>query len=440
MPITQPEVVACVLPIRLPVIDLLPSDFQRLVVALLVGTLIGLDRERSAERKAHRLFAGVRTFPLIALAGAIPMLVIDSTGPALLIVSFLAVSAVALVAYARTSADGDVGATTEIAAFATFLLGVLAGAGYMHVAGAVGIGVAILLVAKPRIEGFSRALSAEELAATLELAVISVIVLPLLPDQGYGPWQVLNPFDIWSVVVLVSGLSFAGFVAMRMWGERQGLILAGMIGALVSSTAVTMAMAARSRTDAQLERPAASATVLASTVMCVRVAVLAGIVNLGVLPRLLPVVGAMVMVGVLAAWMMSRNGPALTPSTESTSLTNPFSLREALGFGVIYALVLVGAHTAGEYCGVRGAYAAAAFSAVVDVDAVTIAFTQAGPGSDAWRANAAAITLAVVTNTLVKLGIASATGAPGFRRVVATALGVMAIAGACSGFAIHYHR
>ena len=430
---------ACVLPIHCGMIDLLPGDFQRILVALLVGALIGLDRERSEERKAHHLFAGVRTFPLIALAGAIPMLIVHITGPALLIVSFLAVAAVTMVAYVRTSADGDVRATTEIVAFATFLLGVLAGAGYMHVAGAAGIGVAILLVAKPRIEGFSRALTAEELAATLELAVISVIILPLLPNQGYGPWQVLNPFDIWLVVVLVSGLSFAGFVAMRLWGERQGLVLAGMIGALVSSTAVTMAMAARSRADAELERAAVSATVLASTVMCIRVAVLAGIVNLGVLPRLLPVVGAMVSVGVLAAWRTSRNGSGVARSAATTPLTNPFSLREALGFGAIYAAVLVGARAAQEYLGARGAYAAAAFSAVVDVDAVTIAFTQLGPHHDAWRANAAAITLAVVTNTLVKLGIAAVSGAPGFRRDVAIALGVMAMVGTLAGIVVYVY-
>lgn len=128
--------------------ELLPRDFERLVIALLVGALIGLDRERSEMRTTHQLFAGVRTFLLIALIGAVPMLLLDITGPALLITSFIAVATVTVVSYIRTSSDGDVGATTEIAAFATFLLGVLAGAGYLQVAGAAGLGVAILLVAK----------------------------------------------------------------------------------------------------------------------------------------------------------------------------------------------------------------------------------------------------------------------------------------------------
>ena len=398
-------------------------------MAILIGALIGLDRERSEIRKAHQLFAGIRTFPLIALTGAIPMLLFDITGPALLVACFLAVTAVIVISYVRTSAGGDVGATTEISAFATFLLGVLAGAGYLQVAGAAGVGVAILLVAKPRMEAFSRALTAEELAATLELAVISVIVLPLLPNQDYGPWQALNPFHIWLVVVLVSGLSFAGFIAMRLWGERQGLLLAGAVGALVSSTAVTVAMASRSRVDENLQWPAASAVVLASTIMCLRVAVLAGMVNLAVLPRLLPTIGAMTFVGLLAAWVINRRGTEITESTESSQLTNPFSLRAALSFGAVYALVLVGARAAQEYFGPRGIYVAALFSSIVDVDAITIALTRLGPGLDAWRAIAGAITLGLVMNTLVKLGIAIAAGAPQFaRRAVTMALGGMAIA------------
>ena len=238
--------------------------FERLLVAFFIGALIGLDRERAEARKPHQEFAGVRTFPLIALAGAIPMLVIDSTGPALLVVSFLTVAAVALTSYVRTSRTGDVGATTEMAAVTTFLLGVLAGAGQLVVAGAAGVTIAILLVAKPRLEAFSHALTSDELAATLELAVISVIILPLLPNQGYGPWAILNPYDIWFVVVLVSGLSFAGFVAIRLLGERRGLTIAAVVGALVSSTAVTMSMAECSRADKNLAAPAAAAAVLAS--------------------------------------------------------------------------------------------------------------------------------------------------------------------------------
>lgn len=404
------------------------TAFERLFVAVFIGVLIGLDRERAEVRKTHQLFAGIRTFPLIALAGAIPMLVIDVTGPALLIASFFAVAGVVIVSYLRTSRTGDIGATTEVAAFATFLLGVLAGAGHLVVAGATGVGVAVLLVAKPRLEAFSRTLTNEELAAALELAVISVIVLPLLPNQGYGPWEVLNPLAIWSVVVLVCALSFIGFIAMRLIGERRGLAIAGIVGALVSSTAVTVAMATRSRADKELAPAAATATVLASTVMCLRVAVLGGIINLEILPWLLPVVAGMMVTGAVSAWFVGRRGGSTSGAASAANIANPFSLAEALSFGGIYALVLLGVRAAQEYLGAKGMYLAAALSAIADLDAVTIASAQVGT-KIGWTSAAAAITVAMVTSTLVKLGIAVTMGANGFRQAVALALGLMTLVG-----------
>ncbi len=409
------------------------SASERLLVAVLVGFLIGLDRERAAARKAHRLFAGIRTFPLIALAGAVPMVVIDITGPALVVASFLAVAAVALASYLRGSGAGDVGATTEIAALATFLLGVLAGSGQLVVAGAAGVGVAVLLVAKPRLEAFSRALSEDELAAALELAVISVIILPLVPNRGYGPWQVLNPFGVWLVVVLVSALSFVGFVAMRLWGERRGMTVAAVVGALVSSTAVTVAMATQSRASAHRAGIAAASVAVASTIMCVRVAVLVGAVNAGILPLLLPVIGAMGIVGAGAAWLLGRSAVRAADEPPGPDISNPFSLRAALTFGVVYAAILLTIRASQEYFGARGLYGAAAVSALADVDAVSIAITRLGPVMGDWRAPAAAVSLALVTNTLVKMGISLSMGGGNFRRYVAVALGAVAAAGVLAG-------
>ena len=409
------------------------AALERLLVAVLVGFLIGLDRERAAVRKAHQVFAGVRTFPLIALAGAVPMLIGGSIGRALLVVSFLAVASVGLISYIRSSAAGDLGATTEIAALATFLLGTLAGSGELVVAAATGVGVAVLLVAKPRLEGFSRALTEDELSAALELAVISVIVLPLLPNRGYGPWEVFNPFEIWLVVVLVSTLSFAGFVAMRLWGERRGMTVAAVIGALVSSTAVTVAMATRARAAKQLGSVAAAATALASTIMCVRVAVLVGAVHPGILPRILPVVGAMGITGAAAAWRLGRRAERAENSSSAPVIANPFSLTAALMFGVVFALVVLLVRAAQESFGAHGIYVAAALAALADVDAVSIAVTRLGAGTSDWQVPATAVTVALVTNTLVKLGISLAMGAGGFRRYVAIALGLTAAAGALVG-------
>jgi uncharacterized membrane protein (DUF4010 family) len=409
---------------------------ERLLVAILIGILIGLDRERAEVRKARQIFAGVRTFPLVALAGAIPVLLVQDVGPLLVAVSLLAIAAIAVVSYIRSSATGDVGATTEVAAVATFLLGALAGAGRLVVAAACGVAVAVLLVAKPKLEAFSRALTEEELAAALELAVITVIVLPLLPRRGFGPWQVLNPFEVWMVVVLVTALSFVGFVAMRLLGERRGMAVTGAVGGIVSSTAVTVAMAERSRASRSLERAAAAAAVVASSIMPLRVAVLAGAINVGMLPRLLPVVGVMALAGLVASWILMRHGPD-EPGEAPARIRNPFSLRAALSFAVVYAVVLLLIRGAREYFGTGGTYAAAMLSALADVDAVTIAFARLGPGSTLWRDAAAAVTVATVTNTLVKLGLGAAMGAGRFRRHVALGLGAMAVAGVVAGVVVY---
>lgn len=412
------------------------ESIERLLVASLIGLLIGLDRERAEIRKAHPLFAGIRTFPLIALSGAVPVLLLDRVGPLLLVASLVAVAGITVAAYIRTSSAGDIGATTEFAALVTFLLGALAGAGESLLAGGAGIAVAVLLVAKPRLERLSRALTEEELASVLELAVISCIVLPLLPNRGYGPWQVLNPFDIWLVVVLVSAASFGGFVMMRVLGSERGMVLAGAVGALVSSTAVTVAMANRSREEPELGRLAASSAVLASTVMCARVAAFAAVAGPGILPRVAPVLLAMAIVGLLAARVLPQGREDVKAA--STRLGNPFSLRAATAFAFLYAVVLLVVGAARASYGSAGTLLAAALSSLIDVDAVTIALARGGPGPGGWRDPAAAVAVAVVVNTLVKLGMAVVLGSGPFRRHVAAALGVMAGAGLVAGVAVYF--
>lgn len=408
--------------------DWTQSALGRLLVAGLVGLLIGLDRERAEARKARAQFAGVRTFPLIALAGAAPALLLPEMGPWLLIISFVAVAAITLVAYVRSSSSA-VGATTEMAALATFLLGVLAGAGHLVVAAAAGVAVAVLLVAKPRLEGFSQRLSSAELSAALELAVVSVIVLPLLPNRGYGPWEVLNPFDIWLVVVLVSGLSFAGFVATRWFGDGRGILMAGAIGGLVSSTAVTVAMANESRASPQNAALRAAAAVLASAIMCLRVAAFAAMFNPQILADLLPIVGAMTGTGGAAAFWLRRQVASSRDPEHAPPVGNPTHLAAAVVFAAIYAGVLLLVRATHESVGAAGLYVAAMLSSVADVDAAAIAFVQMGPIDGSWTTAVTAITIAMITNTLVKLVIAITMGAGNFRAYVAAALGVMTAMG-----------
>jgi len=396
-----------------------------LLVALLVGFLIGLDRERAEARKERSLFAGVRTFPLIALAGALAVLLVDVGGRALILGSFLAVAAIALVSYVQGTRQGDIGATTEIAALVTFLLGALAGAGQLALAGAAGVTVAVLLAAKPPLEAFSRALGREELVAVLELAVISVIVLPVLPDRGYGPWEALNPRRIWLVVVLISSLSFAGFVAMRLLGPGRGTVVTGAVGGFVSSTAVTLAMAERSRAAGVAAGAPAAAAVIASTVMCARMVVIAGAIDARLVPRVGAGMALMGVVGCVAVWVLVRGQAAFDASS---NVRNPFSLTAALGFAAIYSVVLLVTHAGVHWLGDAGLYATTALAGTIDVDAPTVASARLalqGP----WQPSAVAILIAAVSNTIVKLGLAVGLGAGTFRRQVAIALGAMALAG-----------
>ncbi len=411
------------------------QDLLRLAVALAAGLLIGLDRERAEVRKKREIYGGIRTFPIIALAGCVPMLVVDRVGPWLVVASFLTVAAVSVISYWRDSSAGHIGATTEVAGLATFLVGVLAGSGELLIAGAAGLAIAALLVAKPRLEAISRAMTPAEVAAVLELAVISGIVLPILPNRSYGPYHALNPREIWMIVVFVTGLSFLGFVAARLLGEARGLVATGILGGLVSSTAVTVAMAGRSRESDASPAPAAAA-VLASSVMAMRVAVLAAVINRAILPRLAPVSAAMTIAGGVAAWLIIRRGDGKRQRA-SRRLENPFSLRQAAIFAVIYAVILVAARATQQHLGTGMLFATAGVGSLADVDAVTIAFTRLGPGDDGWRVIAAAIALAMIVNTVVKLVIGLVRGAPRFRLQVGIALGAMSLIGAVAGTAMY---
>ncbi len=404
------------------------ESLECLAVALLVGLLIGLDRERAELRKKRQLFAGIRTFPLIALLGAALTLLRGPLGPWPLLAGFLAVAGISLVSYSRGSGEGDMGATTEIAALGTYALGALAGVGQLIVAGAAGVAVAVLLAVKPSLERLSRALSEQELTAVLELAVISAIVLPLVPDQGYGPWGVLNPFRIWMVVVLVSAVSFAGFVAVRWKGEQGGLFWAAGLGALVSSTAVTVAMAQRSRDAPEAGRAIGAAAILASSVMCVRLLVLVAAAGPHLLARLAPPLAAMALLGLVLVLLL-RRGTASPETAPARTLSNPFSLRSAILFGAVFAGALLLVRGSQVLFGSKGTLIAALLSGFVDVDAVSIALARASR-PDSTGAAAAGIVLACASNNVFKSVVALASGAGSFRRHVALGLTGMSVVGA----------
>ncbi len=250
-----------------------------------IGLLIGLERERNPAGKA-----GVRTFALVSLLGTLAALLgvyVDTAW--LLPAGLLAVTGMLVVAYARVAPTEDPGTTTVAAAGVAYLLGALAGLGEATLAAALAIVVTALLYFKPELESWSAALKREEQVSLLQFLVITFIVLPILPDRTYGPYGVLNPREIWLMVVLIAGVGVASYMAMRVAGERHGMLLTGLLGGLVSSTATTALYARRSNESPAMSQVALVVVSLANLVVLVRVAVLAAVVAPGVLPRLAPV-------------------------------------------------------------------------------------------------------------------------------------------------------
>ena len=377
------------------------SDWLRFAASLGIGLLIGLERERNPAAKA-----GVRTFALIALAGTLAAFVDAALGGAWVVpVGLAAVAGMLIAAYWRIGADEEPGTTTVAAAAVCYLLGVLVGTGETAIAGALAIGVTALLYFKPEIEGLSTALERHEQVSVLQFLIVTFIVLPILPDRAYGPYDVLNPRQIWLMVVLISGIGLASYVALRLAGARAGVLLAGVLGGLVSSTATTVLYARRSREGPAMERMALMAVPLANMVPLARIALLALVVEPRLLPALAPALGAALAAGLAAtAVFLRRAGRGAPPPVPE--FHNPAALATALQFGALYAGVLFVSAWLSEIAGAHGLYAAALASGMADIDPITLsALSLFGEARIGARAAALAIGLAFLANVAFKLGV-----------------------------------
>ncbi len=366
-----------------------------------IGLLIGLERERNPAGKA-----GVRTFALVSLLGTLTSLLGGYMDTAwLLPAGLLAVTGMLVVAYARVAPAEDPGTTTIAAAGVAYLLGALAGLGEATLAAALAILVTALLYFKPELESWSAALKREEQVSLLQFLVITFIVLPILPDRAYGPYGVLNPREIWLMVVLIAGVGVASYMAMRVAGERHGTLLTGLLGGLVSSTATTALYARRSNESPAMSQVALVVVSLANLVVLVRVAVLATVLAPGILSRLLPVVGAALAAGLVAVAFLVHRAErgtqlALPPAR------NPAEIGMAVRFGALYAIVLLAAAWLQDLVGSHGLYIATALSGLADVDpGVLSALNLYDAGRIEPTTAVAAIAIALLANTLFKLGV-----------------------------------
>jgi uncharacterized membrane protein (DUF4010 family) len=349
----------------------LDSIFQTLSIALGLGLLVGLQRESVASK-----LAGIRTFPLVTVFGCVSGLLAERFGGGVLAAGILAMTALIFGGKLAESGEGkpNPGLTTELAMMLMFGVGAYLVVGRQEVAIAIGGGIAVLLHFKGQLHDAVARLSERDLRAIMQFALISLVILPVLPNRTVGPYAVLNPRNIWFMVVLIVGISLSGYIVYKFLGEKAGLLLGGALGGLISSTATTVSYARRTANAPEAARPASIVILIASAIVFVRVM----LEVLTVAPAFFPVAAPSLLLLLLAIaataaimWFRERSQPDSMPGQE-----NPSELKSALLFGLLYALILLAVAFAKERWGRSGLYAVAALSGLTDVDAITLSTAQ----------------------------------------------------------------
>lgn len=418
------------------------EPFVSVGTALAAGLLIGLEREQSQKPEMGSFLGGVRTYPLFALLGVLTMLLAKVFGMWLPLLGFAAVAGLVAISYADdVRRERDRGLTTEVSILLTFLLGVLvASTGVVEpasrrviVVAGLAVIVTFLLSSKPYFQTLLEKVSSDDLYATVKFLIVAVLVLPMLPNVTMGPLDVLNPYKVGLMVVLIAGISFVGYVASRAYGAGRGLAITALLGGLVSSTAVTLSFAGRAHKEPVLAPLAAVAIVLASTIMAVRVLVEVAVVYSPLLRPLSAPIAAMAVTGIAVGGVLYYRSRDSHAAAETVPLSNPFELSTAVRFGLLFAIVLLVSKAAQLYAGPAGMYAAAALAGTTDVDAITLSTASlARDGGLDARVATTTILIGVVSNTLVKGVLASVLGGWPLGKLVLIAFGTMIVAVALS--------
>lgn len=379
----------------------------RMGLILLLGFLVGIERGwRFQEKKEGKRTAGIRTFTLIALAGGMWGILSEHFTDLMLGIALLGFIIIVMVGYYMHSKEtGSLGLTTEMAAFITFTVGVAVIKGYIILSVSVTIVMVLILSIKPELHRWVKTIETKELYSGILFLIISAVLLPLLPNRGFGPWNVLNPFEIWLMVVLIAGISYAGYFSMKYLGRERGILFTSFTGSIVSSLAVTVTLARFSK-EIESKDLLTTGILIATFTALFRVLLLVLIFN----PLLLQNVGPSVAMMAAAAlvlsiwvWYKSERGKA----GKSFTLSNPLQLSTAVQFGLVLAVVLLLSEASRRWLGDTGVYGLSLITGMVDIDSITLSLLNMS-GEQLVRGVAAnGIVLAAVTNTLVKGAIFS---------------------------------
>jgi len=386
--------------------------FYRVGLALAIGFLIGAERGwYTRELTGGLRRAGIRTFTLVGLLGGLWGLLAQVAGELILAAAFLGLAALMTVdhwvSYRR--AKGEFGTTTLVALFVTFALGALAVLNDMALAAAAAVVTMAVLQIKPELHRWVAAIERFELNSAIKLLLISVVALPLLPDKGYGPDGILNPFQLWWMVVLISGLSFIGYVTIKLIGPRLGALLTGIFGGLASSTAVTLNFARLSRHAPDIAPALAGGTAVAAAMMFLRVIVVSSVIDPALGWQLAPSLGVMAIVTAIGAAILVF-GAASHENHAPPDIRDPADLTNALLFGLLLAVLVVASHYLQQWAGEESLLLIAGAAGLVDVDAITLTMSRMAGTQISGHIAELAIIIAVVTNTVIKAGLAAVIG------------------------------
>jgi uncharacterized membrane protein (DUF4010 family) len=407
------------------------------LIAVLIGALVGIEREKSKAVKGDFTFGGLRTFILFAQAGAVgAWLSLHFNTPWVFVTTVATVAAMVIAGYWIESRHDPeaLGLTTEIAALTVCLLGAVVMFGYPELAIVLAILTSSVLAFKQPLHSAVAKLSTDDIYAGLKLLIATFIVLPILPNAPIDPWQVIIPYKLWLLVILISALSLVGYVTVRWLGSTHGTAATGLAGGLVSSTAVTLSFARQSQVDtsAHAGDALAAGILLAWTVMFVRVVLTVAIVNRALVTHVLIPFTAMALAVAALAGVFYWRGLAAHAKLEQKSdlsVKNPFSLTASVQFGALFAAVLLVIHFAQTYAPEGGVYAVAALAGLTDVDAITLSMSEFARQDGSLATAAGAIAIAAISNTLVKCGLVVFLGSAAIRRRVVAATAAVLVSG-----------
>ena len=408
---------------------------QRMAVALAIGLVIGIERGWQQREEAEGARAvGLRTYALAGLLGGAWGAIARGTGDwgvvALGLAFMTFAGAIVVFRLRELEHDKTFGATTVVASMIAFALGAMAVVGDQVVAAAAGVAAAVLLALKTVLHTWLKKLTWEELRAGLILLAMTVVLLPVLPDREISTWFPLNPREVWLLTILIAGLSFAGYVAIRIAGPQLGVLVSGIAGGLVSSTATTINMARLARQHAERTKLFAAAILLSSAVMMLRVIFLVGVVNASLLqlivpPLVLAVLAQVFLGGALGNWARSEE-----TVDQPLVLKNPFDLGVVLSFGALLAVIMMLTKLLADWAGASGAFALAAISGTFDVDAISLSLARLVPSELDANTAAYAILIAVTANSMTKIALAWTTGGASLGKLFAGGVAAALAAGA----------